>query len=474
MLRRRRWLAVLAAVLIVAVVEALFDTAFDAVLAFPLRTIVVSAIVGVVVATGAFFSYQLIDRLHGDVVERNETLERRNASLRAVYELSLLVARQADPEETLQAVVERARQLLRVDAALLTLCGEDDEVTLRAASAEPGVLADQTEARPGFGRPSLTGDLGRYLAPGFVIGIEESICHGEACVGTLGVATKEPRTFSEDEVGMLSALATQAGLALEAARLQQEHREVAVQNERERIAREMHDGLAQVLAYVNTKSQAVDELLATGRTGEAARQMQELAAAARSMYVDVREAILSLSPPLLPEKGLPRALEEYGARFAESSKLAVRFQATPEARRVSLKPEVGAEVFGVAREALTNVRKHAHAQRVTLGLDMQDDDLLIRITDDGVGFDPSEFAGGPEKWPHFGLAGMRERAEAVGGRIAWHSKPGAGSMVELRVPVKSSGRNRSKRRSGPPDGATRRKRRHQTVQSPIPTHSEAE
>jgi signal transduction histidine kinase len=301
-----------------------------------------------------------------------------------------------------------------------------------------------------------------------------AVGHSETQVGSLGLASARPRRFSSADMETLSALATQVGLALEAARLRDELRAMAVRAERERIAREMHDGMAQVLGYVNTKSQAVEELLAAGRVAEAGKQMSELAAAARSLYVDVREAILSLSPPVLPERGLAAALEEYAARFAESSKLAVHFRASPEAKGVSLTPEVGAEMFGVAREALTNIRKHAHAQRVTVGLTVEDSEMLLRIADDGVGFDSEHAGSGPEKWPHFGLSGMRERAEAVGGRMAWQSQRGSGSVVEMRVPISLARNGGDVRLPGPPDGAAGHSGGHQAVQSSVPTHSEAD
>jgi signal transduction histidine kinase len=402
--------------------------------------------------------------------------------LRAVYDVSMAVSGQADPDETLAAIVDHARRLLRVDAALLVLCGPEDEVQLRASSAAPGVLLEATGTAtgepPGAFKAASVGvsgsDLARYLAPGYSIRLEAPVGRGEARVGTLGLAAALPCRFSDSDVETLSALATQVSLALEAARLRDELRALAVQGERERIAREMHDGLAQVLAYVNTKSQAVDEMLADGRVAEARKQLGELAAAARSVYVDVREAILSLSPPVLPERGLASALEEYAARYAESSKLAVRFQATPEANRAPLSAEIQAEVFGVAREALTNVRKHAHAQRVTIGLTRESAEVVLRISDDGVGFDPEVAGMGPEKWPHFGLAGMRERAEAVGGRVAWHSRLGAGSEVELRVPVELGASIGSGTSAGTAREAPRPAQQHQAVQSPVPAHSKAD
>ena len=121
------------------------------------------------------------------------------------------------------------------------------------------------------------------------------------------VGSGRARGFEVDEVETLSSLANQAAIAIENARLQARLRELAVDAERERIAREMHDGLAQVLGYVNTKSQAIEELLVAGRTIEARGLLAELAAAARSIYVDVREAILGLRSPVAPGVGLVAA-----------------------------------------------------------------------------------------------------------------------------------------------------------------------
>ena len=478
----RRWAAVIGGILFIGVVEMLSDSLLDPVMPFPFDTLFVLGAVATVAIIAAWYAFRVIDRLTGDLVERHEALKSRNAALRAVYDVSLAVSDQADPEQTLAAIVDHARDLLAVDAALLVLCGPEDELLLRAVSAQSGALAGAASAAAGAASANAGvasglgsgGELARYLSPGYSIRLEAPIGQGDARVGTLGLATAGPRRFSDADVETLSALATQAGLALEAARLRDELRALAVQGERERIAREMHDGLAQVLGYVNTKSQAVDEMLADGRVAEARKQLGELAAAARSLYVDVREAILSLSPPVLPERGLASALEEYAARYAESSKLAVRFQATSEANQAPLSTEIKAEVFGIAREALTNVRKHAHAQRVTIGLTREGAEVVLRISDDGVGFDPEVAAAGPEKWPHFGLAGMRERAEAVGGRVAWHSRPGAGSEVELRVPVAPGAAIGRRPSAGAARETPRPAPRHQAVQSSVPTHSEAD
>jgi signal transduction histidine kinase len=457
------------------VVEALSDTAFDAVLPFPLHTIVVLVVVIGVVGAGAWYSFNRIDVLTRDLRQRNVVLESRNAVLAAVYEVSLAVSGQADPDQTIASIVDHSRSLLRADAALLALDGPAGELRLRAASAAPGVLIGDAPAGTGV-MVQAEDDLGCYLRPGYEIRLSAPVGHGEKRIGMLGVATPlgARRRFDASEVETLAALATQVGLALEAVRLQGELQVLAIQAERERIAREMHDGLAQVLGYVNTKSQAAEEMLAAGRVVEARRQLAELAEAARSVYVDVREAILSLSAPVAPDRGVAAALEEYAALYAESSKLAVRFEATPDATKARLSAAAQAEVFSIAREALTNVRKHARAHRVGLDLVLTVDELVLRVDDDGTGFEAELLTIGPERWPHFGLAGMRERAESVGASIAWHSRPGAGTQVELHIPVGGGSPGHM------PDGIASSGEMdhpvgpHQAVRSPAATVSEAD
>jgi signal transduction histidine kinase len=475
MYRSRRWLAVAAAVLFVGTVEALSDTAFDALLPFPFHTLLLVAVVAVVAAIGAWLAFRQIDRLTLDLRERNEVLESRNAVLRAVYDISLAVAGRADPDQTIAAIVDHARSLLRVDAALLALDGPAGELRLRAARGVPGVLVGDEPATGGV-MASAEDDLGCFLRDGYEIRLSVPVGHGDQRAGMLGVAVPKGlhRRFGPAEMETLTALATQADLALEAARLQRQLEVLAIQGERERIAREMHDGLAQVLGYVNTKSQAVDEMLADGRVPEARVQLAEMAAAARSVYVDVREAILSLSTPVPPERGIAAAIEEYAALYAESSKLAVRFQASPEATRAQLSAAAQAEIFSIAREALTNVRKHARAQRVGLDLSLRGDDLVLRVEDDGVGFEADLLTIGPERWPHFGLAGMRERAESVGGSITWQSRPGAGTQVELHIPVGGGSSGLLPEGVASPDEIDYPTGQHQAVRSPAATVSEAD
>ena len=216
-------------------------------------------------------------------------------------------------------------------------------------------------------------------------------------------------------------------------------RRLAVQHERERIAGEIHDGVAQLLGYVNTKSQAVEGLLEAGRLDEASVQMAELSAAARSNYVDVREAIQGLSEPVAGDVDLGTEVRHYAERFAEASKLAVSVHLGPGLETAGITPAIRGEVFGTIREALTNVRKHAAARRVAIAIDAHDGRLVTTVADDGRGFDPDRVDDGPADLPRYGMTTMRRRAAAIDARITWTSTLGRGTTVELVVPLDEVG-----------------------------------
>jgi signal transduction histidine kinase len=257
---------------------------------------------------------------------------------------------------------------------------------------------------------------------------------GGKTIGILGIGGAVPRGFDADEVETLSSLANQATIALEHARLEARLRELAVVEERERIARELHDGIAQVLGYVNTKSQAIDGYLASGRVDEARTQVAELGAAARAVYVDVREAILGLRSPLEPGQGIGRAIEAHALRVAEDSRFALDVSIPPEVRDLRLPVESAAQVYRIAQEALTNIRKHAGANRVRIRMEASAATLRLTIGDDGRGLGTAG-GGAPSDMPGYGLRSMRERAESIGATLDVADDPGGGVRVRLVLPL---------------------------------------
>ncbi len=428
-MRSIRWLSVIVPVIAVAIIELVSDGLLDAELRFPLDTIVVVIVVAVLSWGLSTIAFRRIEHLSSALRVRNIDLERRAASARALHRVSVAIAALAEVDEILRAIVDQAKALLDVDVAVLVTSGADGESHV-AASSGPDESVDRAGGFPG-GRAGVS----RFVRPELVTArLEAPLQRAGETIGLLMVGSRRARGFEVDEVETLSALANQAAIAIENARLQARLRELAVDAERERIAREMHDGLAQVLGYVNTKSQAIEELLAVGRTAEARGLLSELAAAARSIYVDVREAILGLRSPVDPGIGLVAAVEDYAARFAEASKIAVRVDAATAVGHLDLAPNVEAQVFRIIQEALTNVRKHSGAGRVDVSFGVADGRLEVVIADDGHGIAESA---APAERPRYGIEAMRERAASIAGTVEWTSPSEGGCRVRLEVVVEA-------------------------------------
>jgi signal transduction histidine kinase len=422
-------------VAVIGGVELIADMVLDPYLVFPYDTLVVTAVVLVISALLVTIAARRIDLLSGALAARNRELEARTTTARALHQLSVSVAGTHDLQRILDNVVSSARSLLGAEVAFVVWPWREGSGSVAAVDGPGDAITDPAGAEGGEPVDFLASDYRRSV-------LAAPLRRGGETVGALAVADRVERSHGIEDVETLSSLANQLALAIENARLQGQLRELAVRGERERIAREMHDNLAQVLSYVNTKSQAVEELLAGGRTDAARAQLEQLAAAARSIYVDVREAILGLTTPVTPERGLVGALQEYAARYAEASKIATHVHAQPAAIDVALAPETEAQAFRIVQEALTNVRKHAAAQRVVIGLEATDRALLVSVADDGRGFDAADPRppAGPgispelEPWSRYGLTAMRERAAAIGAELAVNSEPGRGTSVRLVIP----------------------------------------
>jgi signal transduction histidine kinase len=250
--------------------------------------------------------------------------------------------------------------------------------------------------------------------------------------GVLMVGSQTPTAFRDDQVALLSRLADQAAVALENARLYHQVQSQAAVEERERIAHEMHDGVGQVLGYVNTKTLAMARLLEVGKVEEARVQVAQLEAATKELYADVREAILGLRTSLGPEQGFLTALRQYGEGYERQSGIKVELVVEPPEGTFALPFAAEIQLLRIVQEALANVRKHAQASRVVVKLFSTSGELLLTMEDDGRGFDPEHQP--PGGWPRFGLQTMQERAKAIGGHLQVESRHGGGTRVAVWVP----------------------------------------
>jgi signal transduction histidine kinase len=227
-------------------------------------------------------------------------------------------------------------------------------------------------------------------------------------------------------------MSNQIAVGIENARLHEKVHGMAALEERERIAREMHDGLAQVLSFVSTKSQAARYLLATGQQAQVKIHLKELEDTAQEMYADVREAILGLRSTVSPQKEMVTTLNEYIVRFSQMSNTRTELQ-IGDGRPPRLPMTTELQVIRIIQESLTNVRKHARANHAWVRISTKGEQVEVVIEDNGQGFDVSHIRRGD--WPRFGLQTMRERAESVRGTLDIRSAPGKGTKVTLMVPL---------------------------------------
>ncbi len=430
---RLRWLPVLVPTVVVAVLEEVSDTFWDQALPFPLDNLLVSGAVFLFSLITVFYAFRHIDRLTDAIRARNAELEARSASGRALNRVSVSIAAETGLEHVLRAVVVYARELLEADVAVLLLEGPDGRLVLRASD---GLAPDGAAAqRPDWADAADTPDADAILAfvdPGRAVArLSAPLQRGGSTIGVLAVGSAQVRGFDVDEVETLSSLAGQAVLAIEHDRLEMRLRELAVVDERERIARELHDGIAQVLGYVNTKSQAVDGYLEAGRIEDARVQLAELGSAARAVYVDIRESIIGLRGPIEPGQGLGAALAAHARRAAEASRFGLELAIDPATEALRLDADAEANLYRIAQEALTNVRKHAGAGRVRLATRLDGGLLTVSVADDGRGLPAS----GTYDKPGYGLRAMRERAARIGATFQLMNQVGGGVLVRVVLPL---------------------------------------
>jgi signal transduction histidine kinase len=233
-------------------------------------------------------------------------------------------------------------------------------------------------------------------------------------------------------VAIVESVGNQIGMVVENAQLYQQLRFLSVLEERDRLARELHDDLAQALGYLNIKASITNDLLVSGSTDQARESLLELKGAANFIYTDVREAIFNLRTTVSSRLGLLPTLHEYIEEYKAHYHLDVELLVDcPDGGE--LPPEVANQLLRVIQEALTNVRKHAAASKVSVQYCQSPHLIFISVEDTGKGFTPT-----PEITPnrqHIGLQVMRERVESIGGSLELISQPGQGTRVVVRVPL---------------------------------------
>jgi nitrate/nitrite-specific signal transduction histidine kinase len=399
---------------------------------------------------------KLVSREVGIAVQNALLLEdarRREQEAITLYELGTKISASLEIQDVLDAVAEAARVLLSTDIGVVGLANEETlEIFMEAVSGTP--LEGLDNFRHPFvdkasisefknGQPIIAetydpdqpilhdedifteGHIASYLAAPLIL--------GEKFLGFIEVMTQQKRRFLQRDAHLLLRLAHHVVVSIENAQLYHQLRYLASLEERDRLAREMHDRLAQTLGYMNIKASITMDLLSGGQNKQAQESLQELKKVTKGIYTDVRESIFNLRTTLpVHQVFMPSLVEyinEYREQYGVNAHLSIE-----EDQCFEFHPEVASQLLRIIQEGLTNIRKHAGASHTCIRFNQRDDITQIVIEDNGRGFNSNEIKNG--KRESYGLQIMRERAEGFGGHLDIESQPGIGTRIIINVPQK--------------------------------------
>jgi signal transduction histidine kinase len=232
--------------------------------------------------------------------------------------------------------------------------------------------------------------------------------------------------FSEEDQQLIEMLAAHAAVAIENARLYERARELSIVEERNRLARDLHDSVAQKLFGVVLTAEAASTLL-TQDAVQARAQLDRLQELVGEALAELRSLVFELRPPALETEGLATTLRKHVdvLRRVHRREIELRIAGTP-----ALSPRADAEVFRIVQEALQNALRHSRAEHVELAVEARDGSLVLSVADDGEGFDRDDAS---LRSRRLGLTSMEERARELGGTLEIESRPGEGTTVRLEV-----------------------------------------
>ncbi len=384
-----------------------------------------------------------------DLAQLDDSLGEEN-TLRVLQTLSLAVSRAPELARTLNQVLDRLLGLTRAETGAIHLA-EDDENDLRlvatrglseqfwqaecripkgaclcgrSAYGDDPLVVDDLASDPRLDRPACLDErIGALVAVPFR-------SRGRT-FGLLTLYAAQPGAFSGIDRDLLRAIGLHLGAAVDNAVWGASMRERAVASERHVIASELHDGVAQSLAYLNLQVRRAQDLLERGATDGAARELSAIRDAVQSTYDDVRQLLADF-------RIAPTAPGSFGTTLrkqldALERGAGVRTELVGEEHAGDLSFEQQAEVFRIIQEALANVRKHAKAATVQITCERGDGWCRVHVRDDGVGF--ALAALGDLGGTHVGTSIIRERAARLRGHVVIESQPGEGTTVTISIPV---------------------------------------
>lgn len=384
----------------------------------------------------------------------------RISDLEVLQDVARSLSSELNLEPLLQMILDSAVRVMDASAGSLLLLDRDANqliFTVIQGGGGPALEGTRMPADKGIAgwvathrEPLIIDDVnhdGRYyrdIAQDYDFATTSLLCvpmiaKGEV-IGVLQLLNQEPsKYFSQADQETLSAFAAQSAVAIENARLYQSVREerdriIAVEEEiRRRLARDLHDGPAQMLAAIIMSANFVKDAIAHNALDHAVNELGEMLPVAEKALRQVRTLLFDLRPVILETQGLVPALKSYAQRLQETEGLNVVFSTSGEFGRLSHNAEVA--IFSVVQEAITNAKKHARASRIDIEVNPVDDNLIVVVRDNGVGFDVKAVTGRYDERGSLGMLNMKERAEIVEGALSLSSQPGKGTTITLKLPL---------------------------------------
>ena len=381
----------------------------------------------------------------------DENLRRRNHELSVLNEIARELNRSVNLGEALGFTLSRVAELLDLRTGWIWLLGETSpEPYLAAALNLPPALSENPALMDGAGycycldtykRGDLEGAANVNVLTcsrlsGLVDGTDGLRYHasiplyaGEKKLGVMNVASPGWRSLSPEDLQLLYTVGDLLSIAVERARLADRSTRLGAAEERNRLAREIHDTIAQGLTAAALQLESADALLDTGSNPERAHDsVLRALSLTKTNLEEARRSVLDLRAAPLEGRPLSEALKVLVGRWEEETGITARMRSVNGGR--PLPPRVEAALYRICQEALANVVRHARASRATVRLVATPGRVRLAVDDDGLGFDPPGVPTG-----RHGLLGMRERAELLGGTFEVESVPGEGTRVEASVPL---------------------------------------
>ncbi|NCF65888.1 MAG: GAF domain-containing protein [Chloroflexi bacterium] len=375
-----------------------------------------------------------------------QQVEARIRDLTALYDITAVSSQFLDLQTSLKRIMSRISAAL--DSTIITIHILDETATKLRLSGYQGLsppMVDFMQELPidyQFIEKILKGEEPFILSepqsdPGlsdapiqvpFTYSVGAPIRSKGKVLGVLGIATAHPQPPTREDIALLTSIADQIGVTFENAQLRQRAEQSAVIEERERLARDLHDSATQSLFSLTLFAAAARELVRNGQLEQAQEYLDDIGSTANQTHKEMRLLLYELRPSILAEEGLVGALNQRMQAVEDRS--GIQSHITAEIP-TDLPASVEEALHQVANEALNNILRHADADSVSITIRMKSSLIILKIIDNGQGFQTDSAEGGAG----MGLSNMRQRIEALNGSLEYNSVPGKGSQVIARVPV---------------------------------------